>query len=161
MGIRRYTAHLKRELRHKWYVFMACRDLGIPWLGLIHDWSKFTPREFFPYARNYYTEDGKQLEARTVRTVEYAYAVLMHFNRNKHHQEYWIFKGEPLPMPSPYREEMLADWLGYSGTNGVPASDFYIRLKEEGEMYLHPDTQSWVEKALGIGPGERSVQWQR
>jgi hypothetical protein len=45
---------LNYVIRHKWYVFLECRKLGIGWLGLVHDWSKFRPSEFIPYARHFY-----------------------------------------------------------------------------------------------------------
>ena len=48
----RYAGYL---LRHKWYVFRACRQLGVPlWQALVHDWSKLRPSEWFPYVRFFY-----------------------------------------------------------------------------------------------------------
>ena len=49
-----YWKYLKAVLKHKWFVFIECRKLGIPWLGVIHDLSKFLPSEFIPYARYFY-----------------------------------------------------------------------------------------------------------
>lgn len=49
-----YLKYLKSLLLHKWFVFLECRKLGIWWLGIIHDWSKFLPSEFIPYARYFY-----------------------------------------------------------------------------------------------------------
>jgi len=147
---KRYVAHLKRELRHKWYVFVECWKAGIPWRGLTHDLSKFTPIEFGPYARHYYTTEGRQLPRGREGKREYLYAVLHHYNNNKHHPDYWILGDGPMPIPSPHREEMLCDWLGYTATNGVPAKDYYIHLKREGQVHLHPETQEWVEEQLGI-----------
>jgi len=46
--------YLKKLLRHKWFTFLECRKLGIPWRGLVHDWTKFLPDEFRPYARWFY-----------------------------------------------------------------------------------------------------------
>jgi hypothetical protein len=51
---RAYWNNLKKLLKHKWCVFQAAWRLGIPWLGLIHDWSKFLPREFIAYAQWFY-----------------------------------------------------------------------------------------------------------
>jgi hypothetical protein len=48
----RYAGYL---LRHKWYVFLACRRLGVPlWQALVHDWTKLLPSEWFPYVRFFY-----------------------------------------------------------------------------------------------------------
>lgn len=46
--------YLSYVIRHKWYVYLACCERGIWWLGLIHDLSKFRWSEFMPYARHFY-----------------------------------------------------------------------------------------------------------
>lgn len=47
--------YLKYVIRHKWFVFTACRTLGVPWWqSIIHDWTKFLPCEWFPYVRYFY-----------------------------------------------------------------------------------------------------------
>ena len=38
--------HLFRVLKHKYYVFIYCCKLGIPWQGITHDLSKFSWIEF-------------------------------------------------------------------------------------------------------------------
>ncbi len=58
MDLRPYFKYLQAILRHKYFVFLEACKLGIPWLGLIHDLSKFLPCEFIPYARWFY---GKRL----------------------------------------------------------------------------------------------------
>jgi hypothetical protein len=50
---RKYLAYL---LRHRWFVMLACFREGLYWQGLIHDWSKFLPGEFLPYARYFYSK---------------------------------------------------------------------------------------------------------
>ena len=49
-----YIKYFKAVMRHKWYVFLEARKLGIPWLGLIHDLSKFLPSEFIAYSKQFY-----------------------------------------------------------------------------------------------------------
>ena len=49
-----YFKYLSYVLRHRWFVFIECCKLGIPWRGLVHDLSKFIPSEFIPYARYFY-----------------------------------------------------------------------------------------------------------
>lgn len=60
----KYLKYFWYVIRHKWYVMLACferRNIhnGMVWLGIIHDWSKFRPSEFFPYAEHFY---GKGIE---------------------------------------------------------------------------------------------------
>lgn len=57
--MRMYLKTLWKLLVHKWFVFLECCRLGIPLLGLLHDWTKFLPSEFVPYARWFY---GRQIE---------------------------------------------------------------------------------------------------
>lgn len=46
--------HLHLVNKHKWYVFKYCCKAGIPWRGLVHDLSKYSPTEFFDSVK-YYT----------------------------------------------------------------------------------------------------------
>ena len=52
----KYLKYFMYVIKHKWYVYLA----GFGWMGVIHDWSKFRPSEFFPYAEHFY---GKGIEA--------------------------------------------------------------------------------------------------
>jgi len=116
---RRYCWYI---CRHKWFVFLACCRLGIPFAGIVHDLSKFRPSEFIPYARNFYGgKDGKGsrggyltralLESNyhgdirnhiservffrwTKERVEADFdkAWLLHIHRNPHHYQFYILK---------------------------------------------------------------------
>src|SRR5687768_3679818 len=93
--MRRYLQYLRYVLRHKWFVFQECRKLGVPlWIAIFHDWDKFLPDEFLPYARTFYKPDGtKQYDE----TMEFSLAWMKHQHRNKHHWQYWLFvDGVPL-----------------------------------------------------------------
>ena len=48
--------HTMRILKHKYFVFKYCCKLGIPWRGLLHDLSKFSPTEFIESIKYY--QDG-------------------------------------------------------------------------------------------------------
>lgn len=51
----KHLNYLKYVVRHKWYVFLACRELGVPfWQSVVHDASKFRPSEWFPYVNYFY-----------------------------------------------------------------------------------------------------------
>lgn len=98
----RHLAYLKYVLRHKWYVFVACLQLRVPlWIAVMHDWDKFMPDEWMPYARTFYKSDGSK---QYVESVEFANAWMLHQHRNKHHWQYWLWIGVPshntaIPLP--------------------------------------------------------------
>ncbi len=135
-------------LTHKWYVFVKCCKLGVPWLGITHDLSKFLPSEWEPYDEWFYGL-GRNAE-------QFHEAYLRHLHRNKHHWQYWILRTEmgsmPIDVPIKYRKEMLADWIGagkgYPGKDG--AREWY--KKERENLLLHNSTRLWIEKMLNLLP---------
>jgi len=86
--MRAHLFYLKYVLRHKWHVFWACIDMGVPLLiALFHDWDKFLPDEWFAYVHTFYAPDGtKQYKEST----DFARAWMLHQHRNKHHWQYWL-----------------------------------------------------------------------
>lgn len=86
--MRRHWAYLKYVLRHKWFVFLACLEYRVPlWIAIFHDWDKFLPDEWFPYARCFYKPDGsKQYEP----SLAFDAAWNLHQKRNKHHWQFWL-----------------------------------------------------------------------
>jgi len=153
-----YWQYLRSVLRHKWFVFVECCKLGIPWLGLIHDWSKFLPSEFGPYARYFYggLQDGSTEKENAEQAFDVAW--LHHQHRNKHHWQRWLLtldsarsdgKLIALPMPHRYLLEMLADWRGAGRAYGNPdTKGWYLGHKDQ--IWLHPDTRLCVERSLSI-----------
>ncbi|MCA9872180.1 MAG: hypothetical protein KC441_00935 [Anaerolineales bacterium] len=113
-----YYKYLVSLLWHKWYVFLAGRQVGVPlWRLIVHDWQKFTPLEFGKYARNYHGDYTNSPNDRDAVSLDYAYAWLHHENTAPHHWGYWIprsgkYAGQPLAMPETYVREMIADWHG-------------------------------------------------
>lgn len=93
--MKRHWQYLKYVLRHKWFVFKACLQLGVPlWIAILHDWDKFLPDEWLPYARTFYAPDGTK---RYQENVDFARAWMKHQHRNKHHWQYWLMvDGIPL-----------------------------------------------------------------
>ena len=84
--MRRHWQYLKYVLRHKWFVFQAGLKIGVPIFILIfHDWDKFLPDEWFPYARTFYKSNG---EKHYENSIEFARAWMKHQHRNKHHWQY-------------------------------------------------------------------------
>lgn len=176
--MRRHLAYLKYVLRHKWYVFWACLELGVPiWIALLHDWDKFLPDEWVPYARTFYKPDGSK---QYVESVEFARAWMLHQHRNKHHWQWWLNagrvalprtnimvwdRGNPSiligervwdwdgeisirePMPAVYRREMLADWIGAGKALGKPNTWEWYEDNKD-KIKLHPETRAWIEQQL-------------
>lgn len=119
-----YWKYFKYVIRHKWYVFIECCKMDRPLLGLIHDWTKFRPSEFIPYARYFYGEypkyDDVLLEKRSSidlyrEDIENRFdkAWFYHIHRNKHHWQYWLLQEDDgpqknIPIPIKYLKEMEA-----------------------------------------------------
>lgn len=149
MGLLRYFHYACYVLTHKLYVFEAGRALGVPlWQLLLHDWSKFLPGEFIPYAKTFYAEDGsKQHET----SPEYYRAWCEHENRNKHHWGHWLvtIKGTiiPLEIPENHVREMVADWVGAGEALGKPDTLGWYE-KHKNDLILGKDTRILVEDLL-------------
>jgi len=154
---RRYCWYI---CRHKWFVFLACCRLGIPFAGIVHDLSKFRPSEFVPYARFFYGrpigDNGKPLSPSVFEQFTFDYAWLLHIHRNPHHYQFYILKedsGETkvLEMPERYIREMVADWRGAGRAIQGRKSDaraWYLGGKDK--KVLAPNTRRRVEQLLGI-----------
>lgn len=161
--MRRYLSYARYVIRHKWFVFLAARRLGIPMLGLLHDWSKFLPTEFIPYARHFYGADGQphQIRDKTgyykptdTRDLAFDFAWFLHQGRNKHHAAYWTVPAEDgtfrhWPMPERYVREMVADFIGAGRAQGKPDTAGWYRANGH-RLPLHPDTRARVEALIGL-----------
>ena len=79
--------HIKTVMTHKFYVFIFACKAGIPFRGLVHDMSKFSPSEFFESVK-YYQGTGSPISA-AKKENGYSKAWLHHKGRNKHHWQYW------------------------------------------------------------------------
>ena len=53
MNITNIFAHLRKIHIHRKWVFHYCWLAGIPWQGLSHDLSKYSPTEFFESVKYY------------------------------------------------------------------------------------------------------------
>lgn len=143
--------HFKLVCKHKWYVFLASIEAGIPIRGFLHDFSKFSPMEFFNSAK-YYTGDRSPVD--NEKDVKgYSLAWLHHRGRNPHHWEYWIDNlssgGDALRIPYKCVIEMVCDWIGsgkaYMGegwTRQEPL-EFFLRKYNEGQIKIHLDTYNF------------------
>ena len=124
-AVLKYTSYISR---HKWYVFLECLKVGKPFSGIIHDWSKFSTKEFFPYAFFFYGEK-RQIRDKSgyyrpyVSNIHaFTEAWHHHMRLNKHHWQYWVIPADgddveqkqaiPVKIPLKYIEEMICDWKG-------------------------------------------------
>lgn len=153
--MRRHWSYLKYVLRHKWYVLLECvrLDAGL-WRGLVHDWSKFLPSEWHPYAFTFYGPDGA---GRYLETTEFNQAWNAHQKRQPHHWQYWVLRHDDggtsaLPMPTVYIREMVADWVGAGKAipGGKSAIEWYAAYRQR--LILEPATRFQVEVLLGFDP---------
>ena len=152
--------YLRFVIVHKWFVFLECCKRGIVWQGIIHDWTKFLPVEWFPYVTNFY---GKA-EHKESNKPAYDYAWLHHQKLNKHHWQWWVLHRdygeiEALPIPDKYRKEMLSDWIGVGRAFGCKdglsdAREWYLKARDN--MVIHDKTKEWIEKELNLAKHDLS-----
>ncbi len=149
--MRRHLQTLRYLLRHKWFVFIECRSLRVPlWIAVFHDWDKFLPSMWLPYARAHYAPNGTPCFAPS---NAFNQAKMVHQHRNKHHWQFWVFINdcgeiECLPIPDVYRREMLADWRGAGKSLGKPdLLGWYGACRET--MLFHSETRAWLETQIG------------
>ena len=145
--------YVSRTLKHKWYVFVECCKLGIPIKGILHDLSKFSPKEFKGYCRyqgmgGFLT--GINIDWNTKHDFEMAWN--HHQKHNPHHWQYYVQYSEKgstaLQMPYNDMLEMVADWRAMSiEFNNKPEEWFE---KNRHKMLLHPNTMDSVKEQLGV-----------
>ena len=87
MKISNIFKHFNTVIKHKGYVFIYSCKAGIPYRGIVHDLSKFSPTEFFESAK--YFQGNRSPIAEAKRVNGYSKAWLHHKGRNKHHWQYW------------------------------------------------------------------------
>lgn len=148
-------SHFAKICTHKWWVFYYCCKAGIPWRGFKHDFSKFSPTEFWESVR-YYQGTRSPIDAcKEDKGVSRAW--LHHKGRNSHHYEYhqdnFDKGGTPLKMPYKDAVEMLCDYLGagraYMGEKfSFEAEYAWWEKKIEKPIAMHPHTKRFISKVL-------------
>ena len=153
--IKRFFGHLKTVLTHKRWVFYYASRLGYPWLGLMHDMSKFSPTEFFESVKFWTGKRSPILEAKEKAGISYAW--LHHRGRNKHHYEYWIEKldsgGVPHKIPFKYVIEMVCDWLAACRTYTKDSTSIFQKEYDwwtgnAPRVKIHDETKRLITKIL-------------
>lgn len=132
-------------LDHKLNVLVECWQEGLFLQGITHDLSKFTPKEFFPYAKKFFYQGEKSLKDE----MNWKYAWLNHQHHNKHHWEYWVIdpsNNQALPMPRKYLIEMVCDWRSFSRKWGRKVKPSTLDLTDK--IILHADTKMELEEIM-------------
>lgn len=143
--------HLKTIIIHKYYVFKYCCKCGIPWQGIIHDLSKFSPAEFIPNVK--YVKKGVSPIAVQREVLGFTTSWFHHKGRNPHHYEYWMDKFDAgcyvTRIPYKYMVEMLCDNLGankaYKGKNATYEDEYKWWQIEKVKRNIHPDNKKFLD----------------
>lgn len=152
MFIKNFVGHVKTVLTHKWYVFKLCYKAGIPFRGIVHDLSKFSPTEFWESVKYY---NGKRSPIYFCKKDNgYSEAWLHHKGRNKHHYEYWFDSKAPDPtpiIPYKYTIEMVCDTfaagMAYQGRNWTKEYQLsYWESSERPGKYLNPKISEFLTR---------------
>ncbi len=152
MGLANFFGHLGLVARHKHRVFINCCKCGIPWRGIVHDLSKFTPEELFESVRYYNGHRSPLAIARREKGMSRAW--LHHKGRNKHHIEYWQDDDAPEHplMPYKYAVECICDKQAatrtYLGKDYTPDSGLAHWNRSGGKVRGNPKTKAFVEQAF-------------
>ena len=148
--------HLHLVNRHRWYVFKYSVKAGIPFRGMIHDLSKYSPTEFFESVKYF---DGHRSPIVFCKMDKgYSKAWLHHKGRNKHHLEYWedVFKGERIAAFIPYKYvvesicDKLAATKAYNGKNfnQKQALEYWEKVDKNNPTKIHPGIIEFIDTVL-------------
>ena len=159
---RRLLGHTWMILRHKYWVFHFACIAGIPWQGIMHDWSKFSPTEFLESVRYF---NGRRSPVGLCREFNggYSLAWLHHRGRNRHHFEYWLENVDengasllpsntvrPLLMPYQYALEMVCDSIAanraYNGKKFSVETLFAWWTNRGSQHTLHPAVKKFCNE---------------
>lgn len=151
-----FFKHFHTINKHRWYVFLYCVKAGIPFRGLVHDLSKYSPVEFFEGVKYYNGHESPINFAKIEKG--YSYARLHHKGRNKHHFEYWEDINETerygVFIPYKYIVECICDrlaagkvYLGKNFNNKEPL-EYWNNNKKKGLIKIHPGIIEFIETVL-------------
>lgn len=145
--IKNFILHLNLVNRHRFKVFKLCLKAGIPFRGLVHDLSKYSPTEFFESVKYY--DGGKSPISNCKKENGYSKAWLHHKGRNKHHHEYWYDYEAPEKtpiMPYKYTVEMICDTLAagmtYQREKWTNDYQLHYYLKDRERKHINPKIDS-------------------
>lgn len=151
----KYIKHLITITKHKWYVGVECFKIGLYWQGIIHDLSKYSPKELFISAK-FYQGKSSPIEAERIKHG-YSIAWISHYHNNPHHFQYWVDINKdrciPIDMPDKYILEACCDFIGAGKAyNNVKKGDTSEPIKYWREKidktFISERTQKMMDIAL-------------
>lgn len=163
--MKRFLAYFRYVMRHRREVRKACWRVGLFWRGLVHDLSKYSPSEFFPYARQFYNADGSKRDVRdktgyydpNTQPDDFKSAWRHHWTHNDHHWEWWariklgtqwVDRTEPLEMSRKAVLEMMCDWWGAGRAQNSAVYPDEWWTKNNGSMRLHKNTRALIRENI-------------
>ena len=154
--IKKTFKHLHTVNIHRFRVFKLCCRVGIPFRGLMHDLSKYSPQEFWESVKYY---QGSYSPIRNAKAIEgYSKAWLHHKGRNKHHYEYWFDFNTPemTPlMPFKYFLELVCDSYAagrtYCGKDWTEEYQENYWKKSRKDKYLSPKLVKILDEVYSNG----------
>jgi hypothetical protein len=138
-------------IHHKWVILWLGWKMGLGFLHLIiHDWSKFTPEEWWGYLQKH------QKISKNWRKEDDDRTFLYHQNRNPHHLEYWVFiekdTPKPIEIPEMFITEMVVDWvaanLAYSHSSEWLDQKRQIKYLKDHAKLIHPLSKPKIVKEI-------------
>ena len=151
--IKNIIKHFALITHHRWVVFKLCCRVGIPWRGLVHDLSKYSPTEFWESVKYYNGSHSPITEAK--KEKGYSDAWLHHKGRNKHHSEYWVdynAKNQTPMMPYKYAAEMVCDKMAagiiYQGENWKKEYELSYWMKEKEITQMNQSLKDFVTEVM-------------
>lgn len=151
-----YFNHLKTVMTHKYWVFYYCREAGMPFRGLLHDLSKFTPIEFIESAK-YWSGTRSPIDAcKEENGISYAW--MHHKGHNPHHWEYWMdnFSNGGVPRTMPYKcaVEMICDYMGagraYMGEEFSYDAEYGWWLNKRKSVIMTPEIMQFTDCCMNF-----------
>ena len=146
LTLKKMYKHLRTIQTHRHWVKYYCNLAGIPWRGIKHDLSKYSPTEFFESARFWTGTTSPITEAKKIQG--YSLAWLHHRGRNTHHWAYWTDNYSEgtitYCMPCDDFVEMVCDFLAagraYSGKDFTYNKEFewWKNDKNQGCKAMNP-----------------------
>lgn len=156
MYLKNVVKHFILITKHKWVVFKLCCRVGIPWRGLVHDLSKYSPTEFLESVKYFNGNHSPITDCK--RDKGYSEAWLHHKGRNKHHTDFWVDLNGPdgkpiLPIiPYSYVAEMLCDKLAagiiYEGKKWTKEFELQYWLNERKDILVNNQIKKLITDFL-------------
>jgi len=144
--------------KHRFFVMIECFKVGLIWRGLVHDLSKYSPREFFPYAYHFYKkvppkrDDTGFYKPVDTGNPDFEMAWMNHYHRNKHHWQYWAVPIDIAvkfyDIPLVYCKEMVCDWAGAGKAQKSKLSPKEWYERNRYKVCFKQTTRDVIEKLL-------------